>query len=190
MAQAFYPCSTRCSQTTVPFRGPDGHGKGRNWLIRGAQHETVKVVFSCADGRASLRVERPAAQEQLTWYDWETWALKPGRSLQLSGSFGSGGGRAEHSYLPMIEESPGLHVAEIVLDAVGGASFQVLAGERTDLVLYPNEEMTLQGPDTEAEAENAEWHIVGVPFAVFEVTVNLLEPDRKRIVVWWPNEVK
>jgi len=190
IAQAFYPCATRCGQTKVPFRGPDGHGKGRNWLIRGAQHERVKVIFSCADGRASLRVERPAAQEQLTWCDWESWALKPGRSLQLKGSFGSGGRGTEPTYLPMVEELPGLHVAEIVLDALGGISFQVLADESTDLMLYPNEEMTLQGPDAETEATNAAWHIVGVPFATFEVTVNLLELDRKRIVSWRPREFK
>jgi len=189
LAQAFYPCATRCSQTTVPFRGPDGCGKGRHWVIRGAQHETVKVIFSCADGRASLRVERPAAHEQLTWHDWETWVLKYARSLLLSSS-PSGGRHSEPTFMPMIEESTGLHVAEVVLDALGGASFQVLVGERSDMVLYPNEEMTLQGPDTAAEAEHAAWHIVGVPFATFEVTVNLLELDRRRMVSWRPSELK
>jgi len=48
-SQVIHPASELASRTSIPIRGPDNKGKGKNWVIRGPSSEVVTI---------SLRVQR------------------------------------------------------------------------------------------------------------------------------------
>uniref|UniRef100_A0A7S4VJV6 Beta-ketoacyl synthase C-terminal domain-containing protein n=1 Tax=Alexandrium monilatum TaxID=311494 RepID=A0A7S4VJV6_9DINO len=177
--QAIYPSIPSCTSTSAPLQGPDPHGKGKNWLVKGSQHDTVTVRVSLVDGKCSVTVSSVVLGEK-TWESWASWATRITQSFYLRGSFNQG------RTTPMLpdENTPGVHRCRVILDDEGTASFYILVNEDEKLVLHPDEELSLVGPDLQATNH---WYLEGPPRTIYEVKLDLLQPDRKKIVSWGPS---
>jgi len=176
--QVLYPCLPKCDRGGVPLMGPDAKGKGKNWLVKGNQHQEVNVRLTIVNSKATVTVTGPRSEK--CWRCWESWAVDPSQTFYLTGTFNNG------AATPMLpdEDRPGLHVGRITLDTEGTASFQIILQEDHSLVLHPSEDMALQGPD---EAGGNAWYLEGPSNATYEVTLDLMQMDRTKMVSWRPN---
>eukprot|EP00415_Alexandrium_ostenfeldii_P001960 UN1960 len=114
--QAIYPCLQRCQKTGVPLQGPNADGKGKNWLVRGRQHEVVTVRVSLADAKCQVTVTSVSIGEK-TWRSWEDWAVQTTQTFYLKGGFN------QNRSTPMLpdETTPGVHNCRVTLGSDGTA---------------------------------------------------------------------
>jgi len=70
--QTIYPADREASKTTVPVRGPDNLGHGKNWKVRGSPHEKVKLELQVTDGRVVLTLQS-ASNGTKVWESCEGW---------------------------------------------------------------------------------------------------------------------
>uniref|UniRef100_A0A7S4SQG5 Ketosynthase family 3 (KS3) domain-containing protein n=1 Tax=Alexandrium monilatum TaxID=311494 RepID=A0A7S4SQG5_9DINO len=176
--QVLYPSCARCRRAGVPVMGPDGLGKGKNWLARGPQHQEVTVRIALVDGKASVSIWSQVMGERM-WESWDAWALQNAQTFYLSGSINGG------QLTPLIPDvtTAGLHTCQVTLDDEGTASFHIVVDEDSGLLMYPDEEMALRGPDADASTF---WCIQGFGGNVYEIKLDLTERDRTRMVTWEP----
>nr|AQS99253.1 type I polyketide synthase [Gambierdiscus excentricus] len=175
--QAIYPCKPKCMSTSLPLCGPDDQGKGKNWLVKGKQHQVITVRVKYVNAKAKVTVITPT--DEKFWESWEGWALQNTQTFYVTGTFN--GGRC--SPMVPVESEQGVHKYLLTLNADGTASFQILVNEDRELVLHPDEGLALMGPS--AEGANA-WYMEGPSNAKYEVKLDLLQADRTKMVTWEP----
>mmetsp|Transcript_162238 Transcript_162238/g.394192 ORF Transcript_162238/g.394192 Transcript_162238/m.394192 type:complete len:281 (+) Transcript_162238:56-898(+) len=175
--QAIYPCLAQCMSTAAPIMGPDANGKGKNFTVKGKQHQQVTVRVSLVDSKASVTVVDGSGEK--TWHSWEGWATQTTNTFYVRGSFNQG------RSMPMLpdENNPGVHTCRVALDNDGTASFHIVVNEDKSLILHPDEDLSLLGPDAE---ESLEWFMEGPPGASYDVKLDLTQKDRKQMVSWQP----
>nr|AQS99222.1 type I polyketide synthase [Gambierdiscus excentricus] len=173
--QCYYPSVAKCKKVGVPVLGPDGRGKGKNWLVKGPQHQIVIVRLSIDGGMAKVTIRSPTLGVR-SWSCWESWVFSSSLRFYLTGNFN--GGR----FAPLEQSTTrGLHVCRVTLGPDGTASFQVIVDEDRSQVLYPNDELGLEGPDV--DPTNA-WLIEGLPGTTYEVRLDVTEHDRAKMLTW------
>jgi hypothetical protein len=174
--QAIYPAIEGAAKSCIPACGPDskgGKGSGKYFLVKGPQHQVVTVTVKVVDGKVT--VTATGAQDRI-WKSFDEWAIDPAQTFYCTGSFN--GGR----FTPMIPaETPGIHTYRVTLSAEGLTSFQIAVNEDASLLMYPNDDGELCGPNS--EGVNA-WYIEGVPFTTYEVKLDMTQTEKTMMVTW------
>lgn len=183
--QAIYPAAGESMKPNVPVFGPDDKGVGKHWLVKGPQYSVVEVTLKIVDGEIAVSVqmnpvESGRASTRWTWHSWEGWSKQTLHTFYAIGSFAE-----EGMFIPMVPEgsSGEIHTCSVPLDAYGQAQFQLVVDEDRTLLMYPDDEGTLAGPDP--DGVNA-WFIEGDAYATYEIKLDLTCTDRSAMVTWAP----
>merc|ERR1712217_288586 len=177
--QVIYPAVEKCTKAGIPLRGPDNNRNKRTWLVRGPQHAVINVKLSTSDGQLQLSISSTVAGVgERTWESFEGWALQASQTFYLTGSFNDG------RTTPMVPEGAGtgVHTCKIELDMWGQASFWILVNEEQDLVMYPDRDGALNGPEKYTGTYG--WLIEGEPGASYEVKLDMTVKDVTKRVSW------
>jgi hypothetical protein len=178
-AQAIYPAVTKAESSVIPVKGPGDRGFMKHFLVRGRPRELVTVTLFIApgDGRVSLTAKTPSRGET-TWRSSEANV----DMYFITGSF------TNWKMLPMASVIPGVCSYVASFEDSSEEEFQIVLDGDWDRTFHPSVpsaplgESILQGPD--GNGEGLHWCIHGEPFASYEITLDLNEPDRRRIVSW------
>mmetsp|Transcript_57890 Transcript_57890/g.148909 ORF Transcript_57890/g.148909 Transcript_57890/m.148909 type:complete len:1227 (-) Transcript_57890:138-3818(-) len=177
--QVFYPSIRGAEETSVPIRGPDDCGSGKNWLVRGDKGEAVTVEFRVVDAQVALTVRSDSMGEKL----WES-AVAEERMYCLTGFFNDWG------FSPMMpdETEPGVYRYQITFEGRGAEEFQIVVDGDWGQRLYPRTSYSgsggdfVQGPDENGDGLN--WQLIGEAGVTYEIVLDLNQADRRRMVTW------
>jgi len=187
--QTIYPSRRETTRTTVPIRGPDDHGSGKYWVVRGAQGERMRVRLEVLDGRITIQVNS-ACKGAKVWKSAVGWAR---HEYFVVGSWD--GWKLER--MEMDEHRPGVFrccgfVHQDWSDAHRGfvGRFYIVADEdREQMRIYPEVgdaqlgEAIIYGPG--ADGENRKFLLRGsLPGETFEISLDLAAEHRQQTVMW------
>ncbi|CAE8743935.1 unnamed protein product [Polarella glacialis] len=170
-----YPSAPQTSKAGVPVCGPDWKGKDKKWLVRAPMHQEVVIKLRVVDGQSTVTVVSPTFGQR-SWQSWEHWSLQ---SMQTFYAIGSSGAAT-----PMIPDSasPGIYACQVTLDSDGYASLQVVVDQDKNMVMYPDHDGCLLGPDPDSQGRA--WHIRGGRCATYEVTLDMTGSDKRKMLSW------
>lgn len=177
--QAIYPSKPQCSSTSFPVEGPDGEGKGKNFLVHAKQHVTVNVRATLVDGNIMVTAEAPSFGTKI-WNSWAQWARSATRTFYIIGSFN------DDKRTPLLpsETQSGVHSVRVPLPADGVNRFYLVADEDETLAFFPDEEKDgrLLGPII--RPYDARWTIYGRPGSEWVISLDLRAGDRLNMLSW------
>mmetsp|Transcript_93668 Transcript_93668/g.200944 ORF Transcript_93668/g.200944 Transcript_93668/m.200944 type:complete len:1192 (+) Transcript_93668:79-3654(+) len=190
MKQLIYPPQSKAPKANLPACGPDAGGKGafpgqgKNFMVKGPQYQTVEVMLSIEDGKYTVTASSLALGTK-TWMSWEGWAAQS--SLEFSAITYSEYDETER-IVAMVPDTttPGVHSGVVTLDGAGWMSLQIMCNGDKSLMLYPDDNGALTGPSSEGKTP---FWIEGMPLDAYEVTLDLNEPDRKKMLTWKPARI-
>jgi len=178
--QALYPAKHRCTSSSVPVRGPDAFGKGKNWQVRGHPGDVVKIRLEIA-GRIRLTV---------SVRECETVFTSGPESYSLLGTF------SNWSAVNMIEDTLGVFrsvitVGDNFVPQLGCFTevFQVVMDEDPHCAFYPEVADSpsgtniVRGPDDEGDGKHFLIQSEEAGISV-EIVLDLNVEDRRQRVSW------
>jgi len=189
--QALYPAVPNARRAGVPICGPDGHGKGKNWVLTGNPGEIYRIQLrlqvlpmsqaSPVPTQISVTVAGDAGVK--TWHNGHTgtsWA-----DYYITGTWN------DWTFAAMQKEkrkSAGVHRYVLRLGQNGYEEFCFVMERDWDMRLYPDVpeaqqgQAMLQGPDNMGHGLN--WVIEGAPGSRWQITLDLTTEDRSAAVTW------
>merc|ERR1712050_313316 len=76
-SQVIHPAVPRCIKTTVPIKGPDSDGAGKNWMVRGPPGSKVEIKLKITSGFIELeqKVENKGTKKWISTdtNDWHEY---------------------------------------------------------------------------------------------------------------------
>lgn len=189
-AQVIYPALPKGTDAVaVPVRGPDDLGAGKHWLVESHPGDMLRLELRIADAAVSVSASSAAFGAKI-WKSRQGWAR---HDYFVTVSAGD-----KWQFVPMAMESetPGLFKAQTALPEVPNAAgeyatlFRVAVDRDMGCSYRPaahcafSGESMARGPDGKGQGEC--WLAISHdrPGAKFEVALNLLAEDRRRIVTW------
>jgi len=180
-SQSIHPAVPRARKTSIPIRGPDGEGKGKNWLLSGASGDLVRVQLHVADGVITVTAFSEMKGTSKTWQsdEEEDW-----KQYYVTGSWNRWG----FSQMSVDRREPRVYRYLVELGPSGTEEFHLAVERDWTLQLYPDCESaglgqgSLCGPDDRGHAMN--WRIIGAAGARYQLTLDLNEQDRRHMVSW------
>lgn len=178
MAQVIHPAQGKALDVSVPVRGPDDKGRGKNWLVRGRMLEPVRVRLKVSDGLLFVTVISKTLGQKRFQSGHEA------RAYYLAGSFNAWTLQG----MQACDDAVGVHHAFISVGVEGYEDFQIIVDEDWTQRFYPgipgaaSGEALLAGPDLAANGES--WRVLGNPGEEFEIILDLTQQDRRKIVQW------
>jgi polyketide synthase-associated protein len=177
--QAIYPTVSKAEETSIPIRGPNDSGSGKNFLIRGVKREPVTIRLTMQDSMLVLTATSPSMGEKI----WET-IEGDSEMYYVTGHFN------DWSMSPMKPDDDKAGIYRFLLSFEGNyqEEFQIAIDGDWGRTLHPSEpsagfgESIMLEPDGKGEGLN--WCIHGEAFATYEIVLNLNEADKRRIVTW------
>lgn len=177
--QAIYPAELRAERTDIPVRGPDSRGSGKNWQVRGARREVVKVTLNVIDGAITMTATSPSMEKA-----WTNSLEGSYHSYFIAGAFN------DWTMTAMTpDEKVGVYKYKMVMQDTLEL-FQIIVDEDWKQTLHPSSPDALcgqdfvQGPDDQGDGLN--WMVVGDIGSYWEITVDPHQEDKRRIVSWKP----
>mmetsp|Transcript_109087 Transcript_109087/g.352132 ORF Transcript_109087/g.352132 Transcript_109087/m.352132 type:complete len:1251 (+) Transcript_109087:144-3896(+) len=178
--QAIHPDMPKCHKTSLPVKGPDDSGEGRNWLITAEVGEEVRLQLRVQAGDISLTVKC----ESLGVLEWKS--AEDRHYYLVNGSFN------DWSYGLMVpdESSVGVYHYTVNLDTYNPHEFQIVVDGCASKRMYPASNNAtsggglLMGPGP--EGKDKKWLMYGWPGATFEIELDLNQEDRRKMVQWRP----
>lgn len=187
--QAVYPAQPLTSKTSVRATGPDDHRQDKTWLFRAPVGELVHLTLKMVDTKPIVTAASES-KGQKTWTGFSGWAR---HQYFLSGTFNDW----RHDPMKMDPAHPGVFVgtgavSEEATSGVHGhvAEFLVTVDEDPDLAYYPevglssSAESLVVGPGRCPGSRHFLAHTPHLAGAAFEVKLDLMAKDRRRIVTW------
>jgi len=198
--QQIYPEVDQCQAESVRIMGPDGGGCGarvvsgsdeslargglaaamRKWRVCAGKREAVTLRLESADGRIMLTVA--AARGTKTF---RSCREQPGHTYQIFLT-------CTEALEPMLpdEGSPGVYRCRLRLLRQSFEPFQIVVDEDRSRVMYPSADGAqpgtpggiLLGPD--GGGAGLRWLVKGGYGAVFNITLDTNEHDRRKMVSW------
>mmetsp|Transcript_109431 Transcript_109431/g.274106 ORF Transcript_109431/g.274106 Transcript_109431/m.274106 type:complete len:1127 (-) Transcript_109431:14-3394(-) len=181
--QTLYPAMERCRNQNIPIRGPDGNGKGKNWLITGPSGDIVRIQLQVLDGEITLI----ASSDQTGVKTWQSTEEELWMKYYVSGSWNKWGFTA----MKRDPEERQIFRCIVRLGRTGQEEFKIVCEKDWSMQLYPEYEQAglgdseCLGPDDQGHGLN--WLMTGRPGCAYQITLDLYERDMCR-VVWW-NEI-
>jgi hypothetical protein len=166
------------TKKTVLVRGPDPHGKGKNFKVSGQMGETVRVKLQINGGRIAVSVTSCTFGSR-TWY-----SAAEAREYYVVGSVTGGKSRLmRHD-----SEYPGVYFCEVEVGR-RAQEFHILIDEDVKQILYPSSrrahpgECYTKGPDR--DGAEFTWLIDDVPHGTTVSIVLDTNQDDRRVMVYW-----
>mmetsp|Transcript_108556 Transcript_108556/g.231853 ORF Transcript_108556/g.231853 Transcript_108556/m.231853 type:complete len:1240 (-) Transcript_108556:148-3867(-) len=178
--QSIHPALPKTRKTSVPVRGPDDQGDGKNWFIRGPQGEIVTIQLRILDGEITVTT----ASETKGVRTWQSVEDVYWPQYYITGTWNNW----SFSSMTGEPEAQGVFKYRLRLNDTGMAEFQIVLEKNWAKQIYPHEpraglgEGIFCGPDNHGHDLN--WLIVGEPSEVYEITMDLNQTDGTRMVLW------
>jgi polyketide synthase-associated protein len=186
--QAIYPDEPHTVKTTVPVRGPDSGGQGKNFLWRGPVEDLVTVKLRIIDAHITVTASSEVKGTKV-WQSLEGWDR---HTYLVEGSW------TNNTPVPMVmdPEKPGVFTAhgrvrdgyDQSIDAFVEV-FRVLVDGDPLQTFYPevdgagSEEVIVLGPDGNGKERNFVVHSAA-PYRRFMITFDLHAADKRKVVSW------
>jgi len=181
MQQLIYPATTTFSQTDLAIRGPNPLGKGKNWGIRGKIREVMTVKLKLDAGNISVRIisdsgeltwsspegETETAKYSLAWADGSVTALMPDAENK-------------EVYTARVKTSDDHEVQW----------FRIIVDGDENTAVHPEIDNALSGqsaamgPEALPANDCPRWRLDSRPDEVFNIKLDITQPDRRSIVTW------
>lgn len=187
--QAVYPAKPQTTRMSIPVRGPDELGHGKNWRIRGPPGDNVKIRLRVVDAQITVTLMSDTKGTKV-WQSEQGWAR---REYFLTGSFNG------WLFTPMTMDPvrPGIFKAVgtvpdkcDILNCGYLSEFQIVIDEDTDRAYYPDMngagsgECIVRGPDGEGAGKHFLVRTNCMPSQSFEVSLDLTAIDRRKTVTF------
>jgi len=166
MSQVIYPARST-AKAGVPACGPDALSAAKRFYVVGASGEEVKLVLKVVDGKVTVTAGGT------TWESSEGWA-------RHTYSVATGKG-----LVPMKMTTPGIFKATVPV-----TEFKILVDEDPSVAIYPivttssSGEYMVLGPDYGSTDQKFAIYNVVDEDPEYEVTLDLTELDRRKVVTW------
>lgn len=180
--QLIYPARPKAARCSISVRGPDEFGADKSWRIRGPTGDRVAIRLQVLNG--ALRVSAESSSSGI-----KTWRGLAGQVSYFAICHTQGAGVVELQ--PCISHE-GTEVFRGILSLPRRecqGSFRILVDEDPRRALYPEMANALsgvsavKGPD--AYGSGLEWQLLSSePGAFFEITLDLGQRDRRKVVMW------
>jgi len=185
--QVVYPAKPKTTQTSVPVRGPDDMGHGKNWVVQGSPGDVLKLSFKIVDAVVTVSVHGDFGKKE--WRSEQGWNR---HQYFVAGSFTDW----KCVLMEMDQKRPGVFTCRgtlpLTLNGPRGfeARFRILVDEDFNFAYHPmiggarSGQSIAEGPDAKSREDN--W-LISSPFAageVFEISFDLTAIDRRQTVTW------
>lgn len=186
--QAVYPSAPRATKSSVPVRGPDDLGKGKNWLVKGPPGDFVRVRLQIIDAWIAVTISSETKGGKV----WESRDGFARHSYSVHGAFGD----RPFTVLEPLKKIPGVFKCRVQsssrsIDALGWFAdlFRVVVDEDLAHAMYPatphsqSGKCIVMGPDSGGDGS---CFALRSPTAgsTFEIVLNLQARDRRKVVTW------
>jgi len=187
--QAIYPARPHTTKMSIPVRGPDELGHGKNWRVRGPSGDNVKVRLRVVDAQITVTLMSDTKGTKV-WQSEQGWSR---REYFLTGSFNGWLSTAMtmDPVRPGIFKAVGTVADKFDVFQTGYlAEFQILIDEDNERAYYPDVngagsgECIVRGPDGEGAGKYFLVRTSCMPSRAFEVALDLTAIDRRKTVTW------
>jgi len=178
--QSIHPAVPRARKTSIPIIGPDEFGTGKNWLVTGLTGDVVRIQLRVVNGEITMTT----ASENKGVRTWQSTEDDHWMQYFLTATWNN------WQFTPMSTDPfhRDVHRYRVQIGPSYFEEFKIVGEKDWDLQLYPDlehadeAEAVMCGPDSRGHGFN--WRISGRPGQLFEIVLNMSEPDRRQTVTW------
>jgi len=179
LTQVIYPAVTKPDNESIPVRGPDDMGDGKNWLVHGHYKEIVTARIFVVNGDITVQVLPSSKEGTKVW----TSVVDKDVRYYISNLFNAW---QCHPMMPD-EQTSGVYTYKLMLEAWMD-EFQIVVDADRKHRLHPTDpqarcgESITAGPDNQGDELN--WQIEGSIGDLVVITLDLNQRDKRKIVSW------
>jgi hypothetical protein len=178
--QQIYPAVAKALDVSIPVRGPGRGAANKSFLVEGAKGEIVTVGLCILDGLISVTASGKDFDKE--WSGHSKDVLQP--AFGITGSFNAWG----NSPMTPDPQQHDVYTFRFYCEYDTPESFQITVDGDLSYTMHPHVpgagimDGILQGPDR--KEEGLSWVINGVSGQSIEISLDLNQTDRRRMVYW------